>query len=400
VNARQVIWGVEPARRRKRLRPSPAAVARPKRPKRAPRQLSFAEVATRGGPRPGSGRKRVDPTARPNVVHRTRPAHDSDFPVHVTMRRAKGLPSLRSDRVHRVLKKAMRDTDRGRFRITHYSIQADHIHLIVEAEDPTTLTNGMRSLSVRIAMRVNKRVLGRTRGKVWGDRYHRRDLRGPRAVRNALVYVFANHLKHGEYDVGLLDPCSSGPWFTRWTHTLDPPSEPPPVQRPTTWVLRDGWHTKGGGRLHLGELPKALRAYRNEPQLESAPRVVSANEPSSKRTRVVLTPHEPGSGHATRTRVGSRQSNPGRIAQNEPGSGHTNPGRVTPHEPGSDAGSGTNQGSKRASTRSRRARRPRSLDSGSPASERNLGSGRGIYETTAPWAGRPISTSRGWRGLV
>ena len=48
---------------------------------------------------------------------------------------------------------------------------------------------------------------------MWGDRYHRRELTTPSEVRNVLVYVLNNHLKHGEYDVGLVDPCSSAPWF-------------------------------------------------------------------------------------------------------------------------------------------------------------------------------------------
>lgn len=221
-------------------------------------------MRTRGGPRLGSGRKRVDPTARPNVAHRVRPVHVGERPVHVTMRRAKGLPGFRADRSRSVIEQAIRDSQRHDFRIAHYSIQADHLHLLIEAEDPEALSRGMRSLSVRIAMRLNRRVLGRTRGRVWGDRYHRRDLAGPRAVRNALVYLFANHLKHGEYDVGLVDPCSSAPWFTGFlptAHALDPPPHgSPPVQQATTWVLREGWLTKGGGRIHVGEVPRALRA--------------------------------------------------------------------------------------------------------------------------------------------
>jgi REP element-mobilizing transposase RayT len=180
--------------------------------------------------------------------------------VHVTLRRAKGLPGFRSERVHRELQRAIRDTRRAGFRITHYSVQSDHIHMIVEADDRTTLSNGMRSLAVRIAMRVNRRILGRSGGRVWGDRYHRGDLTSPSDVRNALVYVLANHLKHGEVDVGLLDPCSSGPWFTGWSHTLDPPAETSPVERAATWVLRRGWVTRGGGPIRLGEAPRALRA--------------------------------------------------------------------------------------------------------------------------------------------
>ena len=73
---------------------------------------------------------------------------------------AKGLPGFRSERLHVLLKRAIRDTRRNGFRITHYSVQQDHLHSIVEAEDRTTLSNGMRSLAVRVAMRVNRRILG------------------------------------------------------------------------------------------------------------------------------------------------------------------------------------------------------------------------------------------------
>jgi putative transposase len=179
--------------------------------------------------------------------------------VHVTLRRAKGLPGFRSERLHVLLKQAIRDTRRAGFRITHYSVQADHLHIVVEADTPTALTDGMRSFAVRVAMRVNSRILGRRRGRVWGDRYHRRDLPSPRAVRTALVYVLANHLKHGEVEVGLLDPCSSGPWFAGWTHALEPPQEESPVEPANTWVLREGWITRGGGRIRLGEVPSAGR---------------------------------------------------------------------------------------------------------------------------------------------
>jgi REP element-mobilizing transposase RayT len=151
---------------------------------------------------------------------------------------------------------AVRHTRRDDFRIAHYSIQADHVHLIVEAEDGAALTNGMRSFAVRAAMGINGRVLHRPRGRIWGDRYHRRDLGSPRQVRNTLVYVLANHLKHGETDVGLLDPCSSGPWWDGWIHILEPPAEPCPVAPPTTWLLTGGWQRLG---LLLGEGPRALR---------------------------------------------------------------------------------------------------------------------------------------------
>jgi putative transposase len=217
-----------------------------------PEQRTLDQVRTWGGRRAGAGRK---PGARPNVAHVVRPAHAARIPVHVTLRRAKGLPSLRTERLHHLVRDAVRETRREGFRIAHYSVQADHVHMIVEAEHATTLTNGMRSFAVRVAVRINKRVLGRRRGRVWGDRYHRRDLTSPRQVRNTLVYVLANHLKHGETDAGLLDPCSSGPWWDGWIHILEPPPLPNPVERAETWLLGRGWQRLG--LIHLGEVPRA-----------------------------------------------------------------------------------------------------------------------------------------------
>jgi REP element-mobilizing transposase RayT len=177
------------------------------------------------------------------------------------MRRAKGLPSFRAELLHRLIREAIRATKREGFRIVHYSVQADHVHLLVEADDPVALTNGMRSFSVRVAMRVNRRILHRTRGHVWGDRHHRRELTTPSEVRNALVYVLNNHLKHGEYDVGLVDPCSSAPWFTGWMHMRDPPpTAATATEPPSTWLLDEGWSTVGLGPLNLGEAPRSLAA--------------------------------------------------------------------------------------------------------------------------------------------
>jgi REP element-mobilizing transposase RayT len=218
--------------------------------------LAHARVAGRGGPRPNSGRK-AGP--RPNVRHRVRGEHRWYRPVHVTLRRAKGLPGFRAERVHRLLRDAIRDTQRESFRIVHYSVQADHIHMIVEADDAASLSSGMRSFATRVAARVNRTLFGRRKGRVWADRYHRHDLTNPTEVRNALVYVLNNHLKHGECEVGLIDPCSSAPGWSGWMQNVPPPPYPRAVAPPMTWLLRGGWTNAGLGHLHVGEVPRALR---------------------------------------------------------------------------------------------------------------------------------------------
>lgn len=234
-----------------------ARVRARKKAKTAPAQLSLGEVVTWGGRRAGAGRKAAKRRPTP---HRKRVLHERWNPVHVTMRRAQGLPSLRSEVIEQVLRRALEDTSTARaldFRITHYSIQADHVHLLVEADDHTALSRGMRSLAVRIAMRLN-RLLRRTRGRVWAHRHHRHELLTPSEVRNVLVYVLQNYRKHGEPAAVEGDPFSSARWFTGWMHAPPLSSEPPPTRPADTWLLREGWLTVGHGPIHIGELPRSL----------------------------------------------------------------------------------------------------------------------------------------------
>src|SRR6185503_19570725 len=81
-----------------RLATQPRAVrkgCRIKMARRLPKQLALPAPRTWGGRRKGAGRKPARP--RPNVSHAPRPAHDPRHPVHVTLRAARGLKSLRSE---------------------------------------------------------------------------------------------------------------------------------------------------------------------------------------------------------------------------------------------------------------------------------------------------------------
>ena len=57
------------------------------------------------------------------------------------------------------------------FRVVHFSIQDNHIHLLVEAHDTLALSRGMQALTIRMARALN-RAASRT-GKVFDDRYLR-----------------------------------------------------------------------------------------------------------------------------------------------------------------------------------------------------------------------------------
>ena len=220
--------------------------------------LAFAEKKRRGGARVGAGRKRRA-GGRRNTPHRARARHRAAEPVHVTMRARFGL--LRRQRVARAVLGALRDSNRAEFRVVHYSVQANHVHLIVEAKDKAHLSAGMRGLAVRLARRVNR--LLSARGKFWADRWHGNSLSSPRQVRNALVYVLQNHRKHAPADARSasgLDPLSSATTFDGFTDSVPLALHkvgPPCTVEATSWLLRIGWRRHG--LIRSDEAPRAQK---------------------------------------------------------------------------------------------------------------------------------------------
>ncbi|MCB9869284.1 MAG: transposase [Planctomycetes bacterium] len=198
-----------------------------------------------GGRRKGAGPKPRGDKA--GVSHRRRATFAARFPVHVTTRLMRGLPSLRSQGVHGVLCTAFAmGCDRNGFRLVHYSVQGNHLHMIVEATNRVCLSRGMQGLLVRVARALNR--LWRRAGKVFADRYHDRILRTPREVRHALAYVLNNARRHGVRLAREIDWFASGWWFDGWRETLtgNLPSGPArPVARARNWLLNVGWRRHG-----------------------------------------------------------------------------------------------------------------------------------------------------------
>ena len=205
-------------------------------------QLSFPEPRLHGGKRPGAGRK---PSGRRvGVPHRKRPVHKPRHPVHVTLRVREGLPSLRSDKLmFSAVRGAIALGHKTGFRVVHFSVQSNHLHLIVEAHDESALSRGMQSLEHRMAHAVH-RALGEG-GRVISDRYHAHALRSPREVRAALVYVLQNWKKHGPGGHDHFDPRSSAHAFDGWSEPPPSGKDPPIVAVARTWLVTVGWRRLG-----------------------------------------------------------------------------------------------------------------------------------------------------------
>jgi REP element-mobilizing transposase RayT len=174
----------------------------------------------------------------------------------VSVRVREGLPTLRSQSMFGCVLAQVRAAKQRFLRIVHFSVQSNHIHLLVEADNRALLTRGMKGFAVRVARGVN-RLLG-CRGSVWADRCHVHTLRTPREVRNALVYVISNWVKHGGW--AGIDPCSSARYLDGLggetllgararaspAEGVVPASDPNlPVVRSETWLLRAGWKRHG-----------------------------------------------------------------------------------------------------------------------------------------------------------
>ena len=217
--------------------------------RRRGKQLGF-QFRTWGGARKGAGRKRVLP-GRSRVAHRARPDFKKSQPLHVTTRIRECVPRLRTRKRAQVIRAALLAiADEPGFAVCQFSVQGDHLHLIVEADNKACVARGMKRLKQRIARALN-RQLGRT-GSVFEDRYHLEVIDNPQQARNTLAYVLRNAFKHGSRGthVSGIDPYSSAWWFDgwsskRWRKGVGPPQQESCVQPARTWLLRTGWRRHG-----------------------------------------------------------------------------------------------------------------------------------------------------------
>ena len=221
---------------------------------------------TWGGTRKGAGRPRND---RGEPSHASRDPHVARYPVHVTMRTVPEIRDLRRAEVYDGVRAALdKIAERTAFRVVHFSLQNNHIHLIAEADDPEAFDCGMRALTISLARRINK-ALGR-RGRVFAYRFHSTPLRSPRQTRHAISYVLNNWRRHNEDERGtvedrfaILDRYSSAISFTGWSNwslTAWPRDyQALRVTRPRTWLLGVGWQ-RGGKPIRTDEVPGPLPA--------------------------------------------------------------------------------------------------------------------------------------------
>ena len=194
------------------------------------KQLAF-KLKTWGGRRKGAGRKPNG--ARAGVSHLERPRFPQRHPVHVTLRTRADAGYLRGQRRYAAIVAALRQAkERHGLRVVHFSVQGNHLHLLVEAGGAESPSRGVQGFAVRLARAINRAA--RRSGKVFADRYHAHVLATRREAARALRYILENFRHHLREDVAPrgADPCSSAVWLRI------PLGDDAPVVRPRTWLLQ------------------------------------------------------------------------------------------------------------------------------------------------------------------
>ena len=145
--------------------------------------------------------------------------------MHVTLRLVPRMWGLRRRKVMQAISRCFEAAaERFHTRLCKFSVQHNHIHLIVEAATSEWLSRAMQGLCTRLAIALNR--LRGEHGQVFADRYHAHVLRTPTEVRHAVAYVLDNHRKHAREHGRAV----SGPdWFSSAVWRICLP--------PTTWLL-------------------------------------------------------------------------------------------------------------------------------------------------------------------
>jgi REP element-mobilizing transposase RayT len=173
------------------------------------------------------------------VLHRAREPVAGLQPLLVTLRVREDVPSLHGRAFVEEFRRSLAVArERGDFRVVHYALRHDHVHLIVEARGKRALASGMKSVAARLARAMN-RASARS-GPVVDGRFHSRVLRTPRDVRDALAFVLIDRRGGGASSAGAFDGWKQGRGRPRRGA-----SGAPEVAPARSWLLRLGWRRHG-----------------------------------------------------------------------------------------------------------------------------------------------------------
>jgi REP element-mobilizing transposase RayT len=142
----------------------------------------------------------------PGIRHTERPILTTPSSLHLTVKILRAKANLKNKIILSILKKSIMNARKMGLRVIHYSLEYDHVHLLVEAADNFILGKGMQAFGITFSKALNR--LRKIKGTVYKHRYHFRKIVGARQLKNVLNYIFSNGLKH-KTSKSLINPFNS-----------------------------------------------------------------------------------------------------------------------------------------------------------------------------------------------
>ncbi|MGZ3787001.1 MAG: transposase [Bacteriovorax sp.] len=128
------------------------------------------------------------------IRHTSRPFLKKPSSLHLTVKIKKNKAEMKNKSVFSLLKRAILNARRQGLKVIHYSLEYDHVHLLIEAENNHILGKGMQAFGGTFSKAINR--MRKLKGGVYKHRYHFRKISSARELKNVMNYIFTNGLKH------------------------------------------------------------------------------------------------------------------------------------------------------------------------------------------------------------
>jgi REP element-mobilizing transposase RayT len=144
----------------------------------------------------GAGRPKLPDHKKKSIPHRERAIIPRNTPVHVTIKINKHIVStLRNKIIFKKISQAISKARNKGIRLIHFTIQRDHVHMLIETNDKKQLGRAMQAMGISLAKSLKN--LTKKKLRIFKDRYHVHILKTLKEVQNAKSYILGNALKHG-----------------------------------------------------------------------------------------------------------------------------------------------------------------------------------------------------------
>jgi len=140
------------------------------------------------------GKKGRPATHDRGIRHIERPRFSRPRSFHLTIKVKSNKADIQNKKILKALHHAIKRARLKDLKVVHYTLEYNHIHLLVEAGCNRRLHSGMQAFGISLAKAINR--IKAAKGTVYKHRYHYRQISSPRDLKNVLHYIFHHGIKH------------------------------------------------------------------------------------------------------------------------------------------------------------------------------------------------------------